>query len=1082
MPEISEPLNFARVGGKSKMERRNSARRALVSVSLTVCLVVVTAGLTCPPTGGDISGLNPPVPPGNRPPRVLITAIDTPLGNLTAEIGELVTISFTGEDGEDTATVRIFASTSSNPSPSQTIPILSNFAVGPGVGSGTASWNTAGVSPAAYNIFAEIDDHSFDPSTGVGNPPIRVVSAAPVQVVPPGTTPLSSPPQIVLTNPRPNLGLASQDDVTVRYIYADLDSGVTVTLLLDKDLNPTNDDINNPGDPFDPNTKIIILPSSALLPGDPPGDAGLRANPRTFPNPTTQGIFPYPGAPLAGVEIEYHFKIDFSKIPVQSQPYYIRATITDGDATRHAYATGSLTISRYAQGTVDVSDLGFTLAGARFQGFSAFENFGTDFVDATDLDADGAGDFLIASRFGSPRNRFQPGAAYLIFGRPKVPFPPDTNGNGLPDTPGPGGGVVDYPAVPDYLPNPYDPQNVGRFGGIISINSVSTFFRGTTYAMPAPRFSAFNPPPPAIEDPDHIGIGTAGLTSITRIDMTGDGIADLVFGLPYISGAYDHIDDDPSDGGCDAPYGYNPNSCPACFVDREPNYNRCDEGGQHGNGNDDMGINIDETGLIGAGDLDQGLVIGVDGTNDIRNIFRKFVDAGLAGQFDPGGAIDDEFVIHGDDTIPRGFRMRGGWFPEEFVGGGPFELRITHDNEYGETVSALKSIDNDLSDELLVSIPGHEGERGQILVWLGEDYTNEGHYASDKVRSLPAIGSASDCGGDACFEDIIPPVMPGGTPTTVTYCARRCYIATPVSVPIIGEAPNDRLGFAGPAGDFNQDGVDDITAGAPGASRNGFFKNGIFYVFFSPVGGFGPIDLGVNPPPHIKIIGTHDNDQFGRKQTRILDINGDNIDDVAFSSENFDFNITGSVAEEADVGYVGIIFGQRDLTGENTFAPLDVGTAVIPGVKFFGAVPGALAGHDLASAGDFNNDGFGDLLVSCPGETRTVGSQTRRGVVYLIFGGQHLTNQSFNLSQVGTSALPGIVFIGRSYFQDPISDPAPLETVGGIGDIDGDGFDDIMIGAPHFDFVNAASPNQRRLDAGEAYLIYGSNSGTNALP
>jgi hypothetical protein len=75
--------------------------------------------------------------------------------------------------------------------------------------------------------------------------------------------------------------------------------------------------------------------------------------------------------------------------------------------------------------------------------------------------------------------------------------------------------------------------------------------------------------------------------------------------------------------------------------------------------------------------------------------------------------------------------------------------------------------------------------------------------------------------------------------------------------------------------------------------------------------------------------------------------------------------------------------------------------------------------------------------------------------------------------------LPGIVFISRYVLGS--QNEAPLETVGGIGDIDGDGFDDIMLGAPTADFINLASPDQRREDAGEVFLIYGNNFGSNQV-
>ena len=178
------------------------------------------------------------------------------------------------------------------------------------------------------------------------------------------------------------------------------------------------------------------------------------------------------------------------------------------------------------------------------------------------------------------------------------------------------------------------------------------------------------------------------------------------------------------------------------------------------------------------------------------------------------------------------------------------------------------------------------------------------------------------------------------------------------------------------------------------------------------------------------------------------------------------------------------------MTGENGFVPEDVGTPALAGVRFIGATIGARAGHDIASAGDFNRDGYGDLLISSPGERRDVNVgdingdgiddiETRLGVVYLIFGGTHLMNKTFNLSEVGNPQLPGMVMISR--FVLGSENEAELETVGGLGDIDGDGFDDIALGAPTADFVNPNSPSQRRNDAGEMYIIYGNNFGSNNI-
>ena len=1056
-------------------------RRTVTAICFVGSLFGLTMGLTCQ-SGGD-SPLDPGVPSGNRPPRIVITGITTSTGDTSVAQGDQVLIAFIGEDGEDACRVKVFASIAAAPTPAQQIPILSDFPIGPGIGSGAAVWDTTGVPAGSYYIFAEIDDGTFDSATGTGNPPVRVTTSTTVQVIlppPPGSTPLPIPPQLVFVDPLANIGLSSQDEMTIRYIYADPDSSsVTVTLLLDIDLNSSNDDVNNPGDPLDPNTKIIILPSTARLPTDPTfldlADTNeIRTNPRAL-GQTPPNVYPYPGAPLAGSLKEYRFTIDFSKIPVRTQPYYIRATIADEFVTKHFYAVGSLTITSLASGTVDVGNLGFSVAGGRFQGFSQYENLGTDFMAATDLDLDGVGDFMIASRFGQPRNRpGGPGAAYLIFGRRKTPFPPDTNGNGIPDVTTPGG-VVDFPTPPDYLPNPYDSRNVGRFGGVLNINSINNFFRGAIYGMPVSRTYIDSPPEQAVPQEYKVsGYYTAGLTSITRLDMTGDGTPDLVFGLPYTAG-FDWIDDDIVDGGCDV----GSYDTVGGGLDQLPNF-FIRWNGQPGCDNVPTNDNM--------GPVEQGLVIMVDGRADLRNIFPRFVDAGIAGQFDPDAVLDDENIIHGRFDTPNGMRMRGGWFYPlllDYLGpqADPF-------NEYGTTVAALPSIDNDQGDELIVSSPGYPSEpssdalkvgRGHVTVWLTGDYTAEGYYGEDGVLSLPGYVhcSGSDCTGPWCC---------------------RARQVQPVSFEIYGKEAGDRFGYASSAGQFNQDGTTDILAGAPGADRNGHVDNGIFYVIFTPQGGFfpslveGPPDLPdplQNLPslPHLKITGLHDGDRFGLVQTEIGDINGDGISDIAFASESWDD------AFGPDQGYVGVIFGNRPLTGEHGFTPDQVGTPPLSGIRFIGPNPGALAGHDISSAGDFNNDGFGDLLISAPGATRTVNGQVHQGVVYLIFGGPQLrpgnpcnsnpnsaVDNTFNLAQVGTLALPGIVFYGRLVQgSDPLETNATLDTVGALGDVDGDGFDDIAIGAPKVDFVNPAEPNQRRIDAGEAYIIYGSNYGSNLL-
>jgi len=1006
--------------------------------------------------GCNSGGLLPGVPAGNRPPIVQLTQ---PTTNITVDAGDDVTIAFEGEDGEDQSQITIFVDPDQFPENGNEITLRNDLFVGPGKGSGQIIWDTEGFAAATYTLFARITDNV--------NPPVLAAGLGTVQVVPMGTNPLSNPPEVQFTQPLSNLGVASGDSIQIGYIYRDADTPVRLTLLLDKDLDPTNDDVNNPGDPLNPASNIIILPTAArqagdpILPPDVPGQpvAGtdsvqIRTNPRN--------LSATPGGAFSNEKL-YIFQVDFSQIPIREDgaPYFLRATIDDNDNPPvHVYAVPSITITGLASGFVDVGNVGKTIAGAKFQGFSPNERLGTSLIDAGDSDLDTVGDFMIGGRYASPRNRALAGGAYLVRGRRKLPFPSDTNSNGLPDLPNPlGGDPVDFPQPPifiagDFNPaiggllGPYQPQFTGRFGGTISVNSIGSFLRGVTYGMPETRSQTPDLPPTTLRDPLIPNAYTAGLTSIARVDMTGDNVDDFVFGLPYVSHAADFHDDDPCDGDN------------GIYGDGFPNSDRCNNGAPVQNDNI-----VDSPFLQNVND---GMVILVSGANDVENdgsgnmpdgpdptpdgqIFRLFVDAAMAGQFDIDNRFpfDDEGIILGFADTPIGVRMRGGWYgAAQDIDQTP---PIVQDSEFGRTVARLPSYDNDRFDELLISSPGNESNRGRIDVQIGTNMNAPGFYAgTDTVRSLPHY---------ACFDECV-----------------RGFIARPVTISIFGQASGDRFGNARSAGQFNQDGTTDILCGSPAANRDGLTDNGAVYVLFTPAGGFGETELENENVPRLEIHGSHDGDAFGEVQDTVGDLNGDGVDDIAIGSPSYDDTVFGLV----DSGYVGVIFGNRPLTGENGFTPEQVATPVLSGVRFRGSASGVRAGAAVAGAGDFNQDGYDDLLITAPGETRVVNGQTRLGIAYLIFGGPHLTNQILSLSDVGSPALPGVVF--ASPYAAGSVDQAALDNVAGIGDVDADGFADIAISASMADFVNPASPNQRRIDAGEVWVVYGSNFGTNELP